>query len=56
MQELLMHISKVDNLKTLKPLTFENGKNILCATDNLAFALMMYSKVDKHYVANNQNI
>jgi len=47
MQELLMHISPIENLKTLKPLTFENGKNMLCATDNLAFALMMFAKVDR---------
>ena len=47
MQELLMYISKINNLSTLKPFTFENGKNMLCATNNLAFALMMYAKVDK---------
>ena len=47
MQELLMHISKVEGLKTLKPLTFENGSNMLCVTDSLAFALMMFAKVDK---------
>lgn len=47
MQELLMHISRVKDLKTLKPLTFENGNYMLCATDCLAFALMMFAKVDK---------
>ena len=47
MQKLLMHISKLGNLKTLKPLTFENQKHTLCATDNYAFALMMFAKVDK---------
>lgn len=47
MQKLLMHISPVSDLKILKPLTFENGKNMLCATDNLAFALMMFAKVDR---------
>ena len=42
-----MHLSKLDNLTILKPLTFENKKQMLCATDNYAFALMMFAKVDK---------
>lgn len=46
MQELLMHLSKIENLKVLKPNTFEFGEHMLCATDCYAFALMMYAKKD----------
>ena len=49
MQELLMHISPVMGLKTLKPLTYEFGKSMLCATDTYCFALMMFAKVDKQH-------
>ena len=53
MQRLLMHISRQINLDTLKPLTFENGEFMLCATDNYAFALMMFAKVNKKHPEGN---
>ena len=51
--DLLFHISPLGNLKILKPLTIQDGKKVLCATDSYAFALYMLAKKTKEYPNGN---